>query len=202
MTETGVIHGRFQVLHNDHLKYLLAGKKRCRHLVVGITNPDPSLTRQDAADNTRSARAANPFTYYERFCLVRAALSGAGIGLAEFSIVPFPINFPDLYQYYLPLDATFYLTIYDKWGEKKLTMFQELGLTTEVLWRCSRDRKGLSATEVRELIAAGEKWQHLVPSSVAELLNRWQAAARLRKMISNAGSPAAVCDSAATPGRQ
>jgi hypothetical protein len=23
--ETGVIHGRFQVFHNDHLKYLLAG---------------------------------------------------------------------------------------------------------------------------------------------------------------------------------
>jgi len=25
MTETGVVHGRFQTLHNDHMKYLMAG---------------------------------------------------------------------------------------------------------------------------------------------------------------------------------
>ncbi|MHA2009472.1 MAG: nicotinate-nucleotide adenylyltransferase, partial [Promethearchaeota archaeon] len=42
--DLGVIHGRFQVLHNDHIKYLMAGKKLCKYLVVGITNPDPSLT--------------------------------------------------------------------------------------------------------------------------------------------------------------
>jgi nicotinamide-nucleotide adenylyltransferase len=30
----GVIHGRFQVLHKDHLKYLLAGKSLCEHLVL------------------------------------------------------------------------------------------------------------------------------------------------------------------------
>ena len=52
--ETGVIHGRFQVFHNDHLVYLLAGLALCRHLVVGITNPDPFLTRDDAADRKRS----------------------------------------------------------------------------------------------------------------------------------------------------
>ena len=43
MYDIGVIHGRFQVPHNDHLRYLLAGKALCRHLVVGLTNPDPSL---------------------------------------------------------------------------------------------------------------------------------------------------------------
>lgn len=35
MVEVGVIHGRFQVFHNDHLEYVLAGKSRCRHIVVG-----------------------------------------------------------------------------------------------------------------------------------------------------------------------
>ncbi|MFC1888297.1 hypothetical protein ACFL4G_00935, partial [Thermodesulfobacteriota bacterium] len=55
MEETGVIHGRFQVFHNDHLAYVLAGKARCRHLVVAITNPDPTLTRDDPADPDRSA---------------------------------------------------------------------------------------------------------------------------------------------------
>ena len=76
--DVGVIHGRFQVLHNDHLRYLLAGKDLCRHLVVGITNPDPSLTREESADPHRSRPEANPLTYYERQALVRAALGEAG----------------------------------------------------------------------------------------------------------------------------
>lgn len=182
LAKIGVIHGRFQLLHNDHLKYLLAGKERCGHLVVGITNPDPSLTKHDAADNSRSDQAANPFTYYERYLMVGAALVESGLEREEFSVVPFPINFPNLYHYYVPLDAVFYLTIYDQWGEKKLALFENEGLRTDILWRCSRQEKGLSATEVRKRIAAGEEWQQLVPRAVARLLQQWDVAARLHNL--------------------
>ena len=71
MIETGVIHGRFQVLHNDHLKYLMAGKSKCQHLVVGITNPDPTLTGPESADPHRDSPFANPLTYVERYTMVR-----------------------------------------------------------------------------------------------------------------------------------
>jgi len=50
-------------------------------------------------------------------------------------VVTFSINFPELYHYYVPPDATYFLTIYDTWGEKKLFMFAALGLRTEILWR-------------------------------------------------------------------
>ncbi len=181
MKKTGVIHGRFQVLHNDHLKYLLAGKKRCEHLVVGITNPDPFTTRKDQADLGRSDPLANPLTYYERYRMVRTALTGAGLVLDEFSTVPFPINLPNLYRYYVPMDAVFYLTIYDKWGEKKLAMFTELGLQTEILWRCSPEKKGLSAKDIRRLIADGGPWQAMVPPGIAELIKEFGLPARLRQ---------------------
>ena len=134
MTETGVVHGRFQIFHLDHLKYVLAARERCRHLVVGITNPDPTLTKTDAADLYRSSSEANPLTYFERYSIIRAVLLEAGLDHAEFSIVPFPINFPDLYHFYVPLDAVFYLTIYDDWGKRKLNLFQSLALKVEVLW--------------------------------------------------------------------
>ena len=71
MVEVGVIHGRFQVLHNDHMEYILAGKARCEFLVIGITNPDPTLTRTDPADLSRSAATANPLTYFERCIMAR-----------------------------------------------------------------------------------------------------------------------------------
>ena len=181
MVETGVIHGRFQILHNDHLKYLLAGKARCRHMVVGITNPDPTLTRDDPADPQRSLLAANPLTYFERYLMVQAALLEAELTVTEFSIVPFPINLPELYSHYVPMDSTFFLTIYDEWGERKLQHFQNLGLNIEILWRKPRGQKGLTSTEIREKIVRHEPWEHLVPPSTAVLMNHWAIPSRLRK---------------------
>lgn len=179
IAETGVVHGRFQILHNDHIKYILAAKERCSRLVVGITNPDPTLTKRDEADPARSAPEANPLTYFERHEMLQAALSEAGLRPNEFDIVPFPINFPELYRDYVPLDATFYLTIYDDWGEKKLEMFRSLGLETEVMWRRPASEKGITSTWVRRLIAAGEPWEHLVPASVAGILKQLNIVSRI-----------------------
>ncbi len=188
LCDMGVIHGRFQVLHNDHLKYLLAGKARCRHMIVGITNPDPLLTRDDPADPERSSPASNPLTYFERSLMVRDVLLEAGLSLMEFSIVPFPINLPEHYRYYLPLDAAFFLTIYDDWGWRKLDRFRAMGLRTEILWTRSRENKGLSATEVRGRIALGEPWEHLVPPAAAALIKKWSIAERLQKLYVDAVS--------------
>ena len=172
MHDLGIIHGRFQLLHNDHLKYLLAGKKRCRHLVIGITNPEPGLTADDEANPDRSRPEANPFTYFERYLMVEAAMRGAGVDPEAFSIVPFPINFPERYTYYVPLDGVFFLTIYDQWGERKLSIFQSLGLHTEILWRCTYEEKGLSGTSIRALIQNGQPWEHLVPEQVVPVIKK------------------------------
>ncbi len=177
--EVGVVHGRFQVLHLDHLKYLLAAKDRCRHLVVGLTNPDPTLTRFDPANPERSAPERNPLTYYERYRMVTTTLLVQRIPSADFSVVPLPINFPELYQYYVPLQATFFLTIYDGWGERKLALFQSLGLKIEVLWRRPLEEKGLTATEIRGRIARGEPWEHLVPPGVAQMVAELRLEERL-----------------------
>jgi nicotinamide mononucleotide adenylyltransferase len=183
MIETGVIHGRFQVLHNDHLKYLMAGKSRCRHLVVGITNPDPSLTGQENADPHRSDLFANPFTYYERYMMVQAVLKAEGVPSDAFSIVPFPINFPELLKYYVPLDATFFLTIYDDWGKKKLERFRSLLLNVEVLWERPLSEKGISGDSIRRRIVEGKPWEELVPESTRHFIQAWDIPARLRRLL-------------------
>jgi nicotinamide mononucleotide adenylyltransferase len=179
--ETGVIHGRFQILHRDHLKYLLSGKNLCRHLVVGITNPDPFLTREDSADSGRSKADANPLTYYERLILIRKALTEAGIGLDAFTIVPFPINLPDLYQYYVPMDAVFFLSIYDDWGIRKKDTFLKNGLKIHILRNVTAEEKGISAAEVRAAMVKDRPWEHLVPASVAETLKKWNLPSRLKR---------------------
>ena len=177
---TGVAHGRFQLLHNDHMHYLRAAKARCRRLVVGITNPDPTLTRHDAADPKRSAPEGNLLTYYERYRIVHAALREEGLGPEEYDVVPLPINLPELYRYYVPLEAVFFLTIYDNWGEKKLVLFQTLGLKTEILWKRAVAEKGLTSSEIRRRIVAGRTWEHLVPPATARLLRELDLLDRIR----------------------
>jgi len=183
--ETGVIHGRFQVLHNDHLKYLMAGKALCRRLVVGITNPDPHLTKTETADPKRSDSFSNPLTYFERHLMVGTALLEAGLNSNDFMIVPFPISFPDRYQYYVPMDAVFFLTIYDEWGRRKLQYFKSLGLNTHVLRQVPPGKKGISGRDVRERIANGQAWEHMVPASVPVLIERWNIRDRLKSLKKN-----------------
>jgi nicotinamide-nucleotide adenylyltransferase len=180
--DVGVIHGRFQVLHNDHLKYLLSGKALCRHLVVGITNPEPDLVRDEAVDPGRSQPAANPLTYYERYRLVRTALLGEGLGPEDFAIVPLPINLPERYQYYVPMAAVFFLSIYDQWGERKRRYFESLGLKIHVLRKVAWEQKGLSASDVRSRMCAGKPWQHLVPPVTLPLLTAMEIVPRLRAL--------------------
>lgn len=173
MHSIGVIHGRFQPLHNDHMTYLLAGKERCQHLVIGVTNPDPLLTMEDSTDPARSTQEANPLSYFQRYVMIREALPEAGVTHAEFSVVPFPVNRPELYQYYVPLNALFILTIYDDWGRRKLKIFRSLGLETDVMWEKSPEEKGLTGSAIRRYMIRGEPWKHLVPASTAVLLDQW-----------------------------
>lgn len=182
LADVGVIHGRFQILHNDHLKYLMAGKALCRKLVVGITNPDPAQTGEDPSAPDRHTPFANPLTYYERMVMVDAVLRDQGIAPDAFDIVPFPINFPDRYRYYVPLDALFFLTIYDNWGRKKKAYFESLGLRTHVLWEVSAEEKGISAADIRTSILDNTPWQHLVPPPVVLLMEEWNISQRLASL--------------------
>ncbi len=180
--ELGVIHGRFQVLHNDHVKYLLAGKHLCNHLIVGITNPDPSLTRDSKANPHRSTSIANPLTYYERYLMLQAALLEQGLKYSEFAIVPFPINVPELLKYYVPLKAVFFLTIYDDWGRQKKQFFESLGLKIHVLWEVKIENKGLSSSDIREDMINDKQWEHYLPISVARLMKDWGISKRLKNL--------------------
>lgn len=181
----GVVHGRFQPFHNDHLKFILVAFERAELMYVGITNPDTSLTAADSADTNRSQLAANPCTYYERLEMVRLALMEAGIPQERFRVVPFPINFPELLTSYCPAEAVFFHTIYDAWGDRKLQLMHDAGLNVELLWKRPETQKGISASQIRKAIVAHQPWQHLVPASVAQYLIENKIDERIREM--NAG---------------
>ena len=131
----GVVHGRFQPFHKDHLIYVTEAFKRCDFLYLGITNPDAREMAFHATDPARSRDTANPLTFWQRAILIESALLDAGFPSDTFRIVPFPLNNPDLLQSYVPLNARFYMTIYDDWGRHKRDLLVSLGLDVEVMWK-------------------------------------------------------------------
>ena len=180
----GVIHGRFQGLHLGHMEYLLAGAARCQHLIVGITNYDPSLTQPAALEGLHRAREdANPFTFYERMVMIRDSLTEAGLDRSTFDIVPFPIEFPAQIRNFAPPEAVYYMTIYDPWGEHKRQVLTGLGLQVEVMWVRDDSQRLTSGTQVRQLIAQGEPWEHLVPPAVRRYVVAHGLADRLRAAL-------------------
>jgi len=181
----GAVHGRLQPLHNDHMKYFLAGFEKVEFMYVGITNPDPNLTSEDKADANRAKLLSNPCFYFERMEMLEKSLVEAGINRDRFRVVPFPINFPELLRHYVPEKATFFMTIYDEWGERKKELMESVGLKVDVLWKRSETQKGINATEVRKKIALNQDWERLVPNATAELIKYYGIDERIRKIYRN-----------------
>jgi hypothetical protein len=169
--QMGVVHGRFQLFHNDHLKYVLAAKERCVHMIIGICNPDMNLTTYSSANPHRSSLRENPFTYFERYQMIKGTLLELGISSKDFDIIPFPINYPNLIPNYAPMSAKYYMTIYDQWGREKEKTLRSIGCDIEIMWDIDISKKGISGSDIREMIRTGKNWKKYVPNYVYDYVN-------------------------------
>ncbi len=167
--EWGCVHGRFQPFHRGHLEYALLAKERCRHLLVGITNPDPTWITREAANAHRHAVEFNPFTYFERALMIRDSLLGEGLEAREFVVTPFPIQEPELCRHYVPKGTIHFVRVYSGWEEEKVRRLKAQGFAVEVLGR--GEEKAISGKEVRRLIRAGLAWEHLVSPAAVPVIH-------------------------------
>ena len=176
----GMVHGRFQPFHTGHLQYALAALQRCTHLIVGVTNPDPSAIVQEWTDPNRHRPEANLFTFFERQLMIRGALAEEGVDLSRVSIVPFPIHHPERWHYYCPREAIQFMRLFSAWGEEKRRRFQEMGWTVEVL--DIGVAKQVSGSEVRLRLRDGHGWQKCIPLAVVKILDKIKAVERLQQL--------------------
>ena len=139
----------------------------------------------NVSDSKRTLLHANPLTYWERSILIEATLHEAGVLHNRFCIVPFPINKPSLLSYYVPLNAAFFITIYDAWGRHKRDALLSLGLDVIVMWEKEETEKGISGTFVRSQIAQGKVWENLVPPAAVQLIKKYSLDDRIHNLHAN-----------------
>jgi nicotinamide-nucleotide adenylyltransferase len=167
----GMIHGRFQPFHLEHLRYFRLAWERSERVIVGITNPDPSTIIQDELNEYRHLSSSNPFSFTERLIMTQESLRDEGYPMERIFIVPFPIHHPDRWPHYVPPGTAMFIVAYSPWERKKAERFQQAGLTVIVEDSLN---KTISSQEIRRLMASGDNWEHLVPSAVARFLRDWR----------------------------
>lgn len=168
----GAVCGRFQPFHWGHAEYVRAAKELCDRLIIGITNPDPVSWDAVSESPHRHLADANPFSYYERMDMIRAALPELGIGHQDVEFVPFPILNPSLIRYYVPPQTLVFLTIYDEWGQKRCDLIRNEGLNVEVLWTRKPGEKVTTGSYIRETIRRNGLWRQCLPEGTARCLEQ------------------------------
>jgi nicotinamide-nucleotide adenylyltransferase len=165
----GMIHGRFQPFHLEHLRYFRLAWKQSENVIVGITNPDPSTVVADELCSHRDLPDENPFTYTERLIMIRESLREEGYPLERVLVVPFPIHHPERWACYVPSGTVMFVVVYSPWEQRKVERLREAGLEVVVV---DTLQKRITGQQVRSLIASGGGWEHLVPAAVARFLRR------------------------------
>jgi cytidyltransferase-like protein len=181
MYPEGSAHGRFQPLHNGHLKYLLEAKKNCDFLWVGITQYNTYSLNSSPIDPHRQEIINNPLTFHERLLIVRKALLDNNISSDKFSVIPFPIDTPEYLANYLPNSVPIFTVVCDEWNLHKNRILENLGYKVIVLWE--DHNRDIIETKIREEIRLGlESWKTQVPNATREAIEKYGIDKRIQKI--------------------
>jgi nicotinamide mononucleotide adenylyltransferase len=168
------IHGRFQILHNDHFRYYQCAAAKYGRLYIGLTGQHAHLE----GPAKRSEPAENPLAYWERVEMWRVALAASGDNRAH-TIGPFPIEQPEALCDFVPLSCVCATTVREPWNLDKAQVLRRQGYEVDIL--LTEYDKALSGTDLRRLVAAGSPdWPELVPDGVADFLRSVGIEERLR----------------------
>jgi len=167
MTDISLFIGRFQPFHNGHLSVLKGMVKLSKKVYIGIGSSGLHGTSDD------------PFTREERREMIQRALQ-------EINIIPLYdvvfVNLPDVEEdsawakMCLELCENQVTTVWtgNEWTKKSFD-------GTSVKIQDIKEVPGISATEVRRRMKAGEDWKSLVPAAVADYLIEIEGVNRVKK---------------------
>ncbi|WP_297466907.1 nicotinamide-nucleotide adenylyltransferase [Thermococcus sp.] len=170
MVKRGLFVGRFQPVHNGHIKALEFVFSQVEEVIIGIGSAQASHTLK------------NPFTTSERMEMLIRALDEAGVK-KRYYLIPLPdINFNAIWATYVVSMVPRFDVVFT--GNSLVAqLFREKGYDVIVQPMFRKDI--LSATEIRRRMIEGEPWEELVPKSVAEFIREIHGVERIQMLATN-----------------
>lgn len=168
LVKTALFIGRFQPFHKGHLATVKFALRSVDRLVIVVGSAQ------------KSHEVRNPFTAGERIMMIKEALDADGeIDAGRILIIPVPdVNDHSVWTRQVDMLVPQYDLVIAN-DPFTLMLFRERG--TRAIEAPLVERNKLSATEIREKMARGEKnWTVLVPRGVSKVINRIDGVRRIK----------------------
>jgi nicotinamide-nucleotide adenylyltransferase len=163
---TGLFIGRFQPFHKGHLATVRFALGKVDQLVIVVGSAQ------------RSHEPKNPFTAGERIRMIKETLDSEKIDVNRILIIPVPdVDVHSLWTRQVDMLVPKYDVVFAN-DPFTLMLFKESGVKTSEAPLV--DRKEMQATEVRSRMAAGGKWEDLVPAPVVKIIREIDGVERVK----------------------
>ena len=171
MATRAIMVGRFQPVHKGHIEVVKQILQEVGELIIGVGSSQEGYTFE------------NPFTADERVLMIEKALKEAKVDRSRVHVVQIPDIHDDerWVSHVVSLTPKFSIAYSgNPWVQR---LFREAG--HEVRIQPPFKRKEYQGMEIRDRMLKGEKWEHLVPESVLDVMRKIKAVERIEKTSTN-----------------
>jgi nicotinamide-nucleotide adenylyltransferase len=161
---TALIVGRFQPLHNGHMKLIEHVEGEVDNIIIGIGSSHAGHTWD------------NPFTAEERRGMIERSLKT----FQRYKIVEIPdVHNDKIWVSHVKRIVPEFNVVYAN-GDREIRLFREEGFEVRNTPMFSRDL--YSGTEIRRRIAWDEKWERLVPQGTVDVIHKVNGVRRIKEL--------------------
>jgi nicotinamide-nucleotide adenylyltransferase len=146
-----LVIGRFQPLHNGHVRMIKKASDNADELIIGIGSSNKSRTYK------------NPFTFDEREFMIRASIEPD----VHFDVIGIP-DFGNNDKWIAWIDDNIDFDIFLSNSKNEIKIFKDYGFKTSPL---EMRTDNISSTKVRELMIEKKSIDRMVPSVVMKFIN-------------------------------
>ncbi len=165
----GLFVGRFNPFHKGHLKAVQHILEQEDEIIIAIGSTQQSHTISD------------PFTAGERLLMIRAAMKEAEVPPERVYIVTIPdIHRNSVWVSHLRSYCPPFTRVYTN-NSLTRRLFVEAGM--EVRSTGPFNRVDFKGAQIREFMAEGTKWRHMVPKAVLDVIESIDGLDRIKEII-------------------